>query len=102
MSIIVGISATAISLAVGSLLGMSACYAGGFYEKVVMRLFDTLLAFPSLILAMVIADYLGAVEDPAELAARLAATPGVVEHGLFPPALVSEVIVGRGSSVELL
>ena len=59
VSIIVGISATAISLIVGSLLGMSACYFGGFYEKVIMRLFDTLLAFPSLILAMTIADYLG-------------------------------------------
>ena len=41
-----------------------------------------------------IADYLGAVGDPAELAARLSATPGVVEHGLFPPELVSEVLVG--------
>jgi peptide/nickel transport system permease protein len=59
VSIIVGIGATAISLLAGTLLGMSACYFGGFYEKVVMRLFDTLLAFPSLILAMTIADYLG-------------------------------------------
>jgi ribose 5-phosphate isomerase A len=47
-----------------------------------------------------IADYLGPVEDPADLAARLARTPGVVEHGLFPPDLVAEVIVGRGSQVE--
>ncbi len=50
----------------------------------------------------VIADWHGAVEDPAELAARLAATPGVVEHGLFPPQLVSEVLVGRGETVERL
>ena len=38
----------------------------------------------------VIADYVGPVGDPEELAARLAATPGVVEHGLFPPASWSE------------
>jgi ribose 5-phosphate isomerase A len=50
----------------------------------------------------VIADFRGAVADPAELAARLAATPGVVEHGLFPPELVAEVLVGRGDSVERL
>jgi ribose 5-phosphate isomerase A len=50
----------------------------------------------------VIADWTGVVEDPAELAALLAATPGVVEHGLFPPALVSEVLVGRGEGVERL
>jgi ribose 5-phosphate isomerase A len=48
----------------------------------------------------VIADYLGPVDDPAALAARLSATPGVVDHGLFPPALVSEVLVGRGDGVE--
>jgi ribose 5-phosphate isomerase A len=48
----------------------------------------------------VIADYRGDVGDPAELAGRLAATPGVVDHGLFPPELVSDVIVGRGDTAE--
>jgi len=48
----------------------------------------------------VIADYLGPVEDPGEVADRLAATPGVVEHGLFPPELVSEILVGRDGQVE--
>jgi len=47
-----------------------------------------------------IADYLGPVEDPGEVADRLAATPGVVEHGLFPPELVSEILVGRDGQVE--
>jgi ribose 5-phosphate isomerase A len=48
----------------------------------------------------VIADYLGPVEDPGEVADRLAATPGVVEHGLFPPDLVSEILVGRDGEAE--
>ena len=48
----------------------------------------------------VIADYLGPVGDPAELAARLAAVPGVVEHGLFGPDLVDEIVVARGDEVE--
>jgi ribose 5-phosphate isomerase A len=43
----------------------------------------------------VIVDYQGGVEDPAGLAARLSTTPGVVDHGLFAPALVSDVIVAR-------
>jgi ribose 5-phosphate isomerase A len=43
-----------------------------------------------------IADWHGPVGQPAELADRLAGTPGVIEHGLFAPALVSEIIVGRG------
>jgi ribose 5-phosphate isomerase A len=48
----------------------------------------------------VIADYHGPVDDPAVLAARLSATPGVVEHGLFPPDMVATVLVGRGQSVD--
>jgi ribose 5-phosphate isomerase A len=50
----------------------------------------------------VIADYRGAVDDPAVLAAWLDATPGVVEHGLFPPELVTDVLVGRGDAVDRL
>jgi ribose 5-phosphate isomerase A len=50
----------------------------------------------------VIADYLGPVEDPARVAAWLSATAGVVDHGLFPPELTSEVLVGRGDDVERL
>jgi ribose 5-phosphate isomerase A len=48
----------------------------------------------------VIADYLGEVADPAELATTLASIPGVVDHGLFPGAMVTEVLVGRGDEVE--
>lgn len=50
----------------------------------------------------VLADWLGEVEDPAGLAATLSATPGVVEHGLFPPELVSVALVARGDEVEHL
>lgn len=42
----------------------------------------------------VIADYLGPVEDPATVAAWLSGIPGVVEHGVFTPELVSDVLVG--------
>jgi len=48
----------------------------------------------------VIADYEGEVGDPAALAQRFAAIPGVVEHGLFPPALVSDVLIARDGEVE--
>jgi ribose 5-phosphate isomerase A len=48
----------------------------------------------------VLADWYGPLDDPAAAAARLAATPGVVDHGLFPPELVSDVLVARGDQVE--
>jgi len=48
----------------------------------------------------VIADYTAQFDDPEALAATLSATVGVVEHGLFPAALVSDVVIGRGAQVE--
>ncbi len=50
----------------------------------------------------VIADYTGEVGDPAALAVRLEADPGVAAHGLFPAAMVSDVFVGRGGDVDRL
>ena len=47
-----------------------------------------------------IGDYLGAVEDPAILAARLSGTPGLVEHGLFAPELVSDVLIAGPDGLE--
>jgi ribose 5-phosphate isomerase A len=48
-----------------------------------------------------IADYRGpGLDDPAALAARLEADPGVAAHGLFPPDMVSELFVARGDAVD--
>ncbi len=49
----------------------------------------------------VLADYHGAIGDPAQLAEWLDAVPGVVSHGLFPPSMVSTVLVARGDEVEV-
>ena len=48
----------------------------------------------------ILAGYFGPIGDPAELARRLSAIPGVVEHGLFPPEMVNDIFVGRGSRVS--
>ncbi|HKF81522.1 MAG TPA: ribose-5-phosphate isomerase RpiA [Solirubrobacterales bacterium] len=49
----------------------------------------------------VIADYRGGeLDNPAALAARLEADPGVAAHGLFPPDMLSEVFVARGDAVD--
>jgi ribose 5-phosphate isomerase A len=49
-----------------------------------------------------IADYTGEIGEVAALAERFAANPGVVEHGLFGPALVGDVLIARGDEVERL
>lgn len=47
-----------------------------------------------------IADYLGSVDDPRALAQRLAGTPGVIEHGLFEPEMVSLILIATGEAVQ--
>jgi ribose 5-phosphate isomerase A len=47
----------------------------------------------------VIADLHGPIAEPAALAARLDATPGVVDHGLFPPAMVHDVLIAGPDGV---
>jgi ribose 5-phosphate isomerase A len=47
-----------------------------------------------------IADYLGPIDDPERLATWLSCTPGIIEHGLFAPSLVSDILIARESGVE--
>jgi len=47
-----------------------------------------------------LAYYTGPVDDPGTLAARLSATPGVVDHGLFEPELVGLVLIAGPAGVE--
>jgi ribose 5-phosphate isomerase A len=47
-----------------------------------------------------IADYRGPVDDLAAVAARLAGTPGVIDHGLFGPELVSDILIAHGEEIE--
>ncbi|MEO5831848.1 MAG: ribose 5-phosphate isomerase A [Nakamurella sp.] len=47
----------------------------------------------------VIADYHCDLDDPDRIAALLSGTPGLVDHGLFAPTLVHDVLVARGTEV---
>lgn len=69
-----------------------------------LRLLDdvTLRGVPDSPDGNVIADYQGDASDPVNLAAWLGSVPGVVEHGLFPPSMTSEILIGRGDAVERL
>jgi peptide/nickel transport system permease protein len=58
----VGLSVTAIGIAIGGTLGVIAGYFGGWVDAVISRVFDILIAFPALVLALVIAEGLGPSE----------------------------------------
>lgn len=59
LSLLIGFAVTGITAAAGTLLGLIAGYAGGAIDEIIMRLVDILLAFPGLILALVISGILG-------------------------------------------
>ncbi len=59
ISLAVGVIPTLVSMVIGVILGVAAGYAGGWVDYVIMRLADVMLAFPSLLLAMVIMYTLG-------------------------------------------
>ena len=59
-SLIIGISVMLISSAIGILLGLLAAYFGGWVNVIIMRLMDALMAFPMLLLALLVATLLGA------------------------------------------
>ena len=48
----------------------------------------------------VLADLYAHIGDPARLSAALDAVPGLVSHGLFPPSMVSTVLIARGDTFE--
>lgn len=59
VSLQVGVMVVGITAISGSLLGLTAGYLGGIIDEIIMRIVDVLLAFPGLILALVIAGLLG-------------------------------------------
>ncbi len=59
VSLLTGVVPTILSMILGALMGVIAGYYGGWLDALIMRLADIMLAFPSMLLAMVIMYVLG-------------------------------------------
>ena len=59
ISILVSLGAVAIGLPIGVAIGFTAGYIGRWVDAVLMRLVDTMLAFPGILVALVILTVLG-------------------------------------------
>ena len=59
VSLTVGVVSVGIALIIGSLLGAVAGYYKGWLDNLIMRFMDIVLAFPHILLAIVIVAYLG-------------------------------------------
>ena len=73
----ISISVTAIGVVIGGTLGVAAAYFGGWVDAVISRVLDILLAFPALVLALVIAQGLGPSEFHVILALSVFGIPAV-------------------------
>lgn len=54
LALIVGLATMAVSVGIGVLLGATAGYFGGFFEQLVMRTTDVMMAFPGILLALLV------------------------------------------------
>lgn len=77
ISLLVAGAVLAITLCVGALLGMIAGYKGGRIDAFVMRLVDIMLAFPEVVIAILVASMIGSGVGTVILSLALVWWPGI-------------------------
>jgi peptide/nickel transport system permease protein len=65
------------SLALGALLGLNAGYRGGWWDQIIMQILDALIAFPRIVLYLVVIAALGQGDLVVVLAIAITGAPGV-------------------------
>lgn len=77
-TILLSLMATALAMAIGSVLGTASAYLGGKIDEFMMRTMDAVMAIPSLLFALLIVSTLGQSSMNAVLAITIAFVPGMV------------------------
>ncbi|MFQ5577397.1 MAG: ABC transporter permease [Anaerolineae bacterium] len=79
LSIPIGVAIWGVfgSVAVGSVLGLNAGYRGGWWDQVTMQLLDALIAFPVIVLYLVVIAALGQGDLVVIVAITITGAPGV-------------------------
>lgn len=93
-SLLVGLASAAAALTIGSLIGSMSALAGGFFEAVMMRLVDVLLAIPNLVLLLVVAAFISDLPYQQILPPFLIKLLGITSYsnGLLPLLTVILII----------
>lgn len=71
----IGLGAVALGVGIGGLIGLVAGYFAGIGGSVIMRALDLFISFPPLVLALVIASYLGPNEGDVIIAIAFLTVP---------------------------
>ena len=90
ISLIIGLASTALSMVVGSAIGMIAGWRGGRLDTLIMQLMDILLAFPSLILGLIIVAMLGPSMTNIIVAIALTSIPPFARIARAPTIAMKE------------
>ena len=75
IALVIGVLADGIAAALGVLMGIVAGYFGGRLDSAIMRVVDVMLAFPYLLLAMIVVAILGPSLTNAMIAIGIVYTP---------------------------
>ncbi len=90
ISLVIGLIAIGAAMLIGSLIGLVAGYYGGRLDIVVMQAMDVLLAFPSLILGLIVVAMLGPSVTNLAIAIALTAIPPFARIARAPTIAVKE------------
>jgi peptide/nickel transport system permease protein len=89
-SLFIGLASTFFAMLVGSVIGIVAGYYGGRFDTLVMQVMDILLAFPSLILGLIIVAMIGPSLTNIIIAIALTSIPSFARIARAPTIAVKE------------
>jgi len=90
ISLAIGIASTLIAMLVGSAIGLIAGWRGGRLDAIVMQIMDALLAFPALILGLIVVAMLGPSTTNIILAIALTSIPPFARIARAPTIALKE------------
>ncbi|MET0568089.1 MAG: ABC transporter permease [Hyphomicrobiaceae bacterium] len=90
ISLVIGFVSTLAAMLLGSVIGIVAGWYGGRFDVIVMQAMDMLLAFPSLILGLLIVAMLGPSMTNIILAIALTSVPAFARIARAPTIAVKE------------
>lgn len=90
ISLTIGILSTILAMVIGSSIGVLAGWYGGRFDAVVMQIMDVLLAFPALILGLIVVAMLGANAMNIIIAIALTSIPPFARIARAPTIAIKE------------
>jgi peptide/nickel transport system permease protein len=90
ISLVIGIASTVLALVIGSVIGIVAGWRGGRFDIIIMQTMDMLLAFPSLILGLILVAMLGPSVTNIIIAIALTSIPSFARIARAPTIAVKE------------